>query len=113
MLDPRRLARAVALAGCGVLLAVPAAAGAPRIREVAVGSDFYDPPKLTINRGQRVRWEWEPGFKRHDVAVRRGPERFRSPIQSSGTYARTFRKPGTFKLYCTQHTMRMTLIVRP
>ena len=112
ILDPRRAPVAVALALCGALLAAPAAAGGPRIHEVAVGSNFYDPPKLTINRGERVRWEWEPGFKRHDVAVRRGPERFRSPIQSSGTYARTFRKPGTFKLYCSQHTMRMTLVVR-
>ena len=88
------------------------ASSAGGAREVAVGSNFYDPPRLTINRGERVRWVWESGFKRHDVSVRRGPERFRSPLQSSGTYARRFRKPGTFKLYCTLHGMKMTLIVR-
>jgi plastocyanin len=69
------------------------AAGAPRTPTVAVGSNFYDPPRLTIERGRRVRWRWEPSVQRHDVVVRRGPERFSSPVQASGNYSRTFRKP--------------------
>jgi plastocyanin len=79
---------------------------------VVVGSNFYDPPRITIRKGQRVRWEWEPGIELHDVRVRRGPERFKSPLQGGGTYARTFRRPGTFLLYCTNHDMRMRVVVR-
>ena len=85
---------------------------AGKLRRVAVGSDYYSPSRLTIRRGDRVRWVWRSGSDRHDVSVRSGPERFHSPTQSSGTYTRRFRRPGTFKLYCTQHTMFMTLKVR-
>jgi plastocyanin len=119
----RAEARAVACAALAVgAAAVPVAAApatgdrsaaAAKLRNVAVGSDFYDPHKLSIRRGDRVRWSWESGSDRkHDVYVKRGPERFHSPTQSSGTYTRRFRKAGRFRLYCTQHTMFMTLTVR-
>jgi plastocyanin len=83
-----------------------------RIVKIEVSSDFYDPAKVTIRRGDRIRWNWTPGFDLHDVYVRRGPEKFHSPTQSAGVYARTFRRPGTFRLYCTQHEMDMTLVVK-
>ena len=108
----RRHARAVLVAACALLALAPTAAWGGTLRRVTVGSNFFDPPKLTIKRGDRVRWTWEPSIKAHDVRVRSGPERFRSPTQSSGTYTRTFRKAGTFKLYCSRHPMRMTLVVR-
>ena len=107
---------------CGALMAVCTAlaftvadgssAAAIRVRTVTVGSNFYDPPRLNVKRGDQVRWIWESFTARHNVSVRSGPERFKSPTQSSGTYSRRFRKRGTFKLYCTQHRMSMTLIVR-
>ncbi len=105
---------AVALAAVHVV-AAPAATKTkpkPKIVKVDVASDFYDPAKVTIHRGQRVRWTWSPGFDLHDVYVRKGPEKFHSPTQSAGVYARTFNRPGTFRLYCTQHEMDMTLVVR-
>jgi plastocyanin len=84
----------------------------PKVVRVEISSDFYDPEKITIHRGQRIKWTWTPGFELHDVYVRKGPEKFHSPTQSAGVYARTFAKPGTFRLYCTQHEMDMTLVVR-
>ena len=112
------LALAAVVAACGVLAfaSVPASGGATgaraKTRTVIVGSNFYSPSRLTIRRGDRVRWVWRGGMDRHDVNVRRGPERFNSPTQTSGTYTRRFRRPGTFRLYCTQHRMFMTLKVR-
>ena len=109
---------ALLAAVCGALAlgSAPASGGATgaraKLRNVIVGSNFYSPSRLTIRRGDRVRWIWRGGMDRHDVNVRRGPERFHSPTQTSGTYARRFRRPGTFKLYCTQHRMFMTLKVR-
>lgn len=108
--------RRIALLAAVLTVAIGAgdATSAGRVREVAIGSNFFDPPKVTIRSGQRVRWLWEGGIQRHDVSVRRGPERFRSPLQAAGSYSRRFRKPGKFTLYCSQHpsSMRMTLVVR-
>ena len=111
----------VAAGLCASALLAIHAVGAPaatrkkpklKVVKVEVASDFYDPAKVTIRKGQRVKWTWSPGFDLHDVYVKKGPERFHSPTQSAGVYARTFTKPGTFKLYCTQHEMDMTLVVR-
>lgn len=105
---------AIAVVATAAIGAPAGAARASKVREVAVGSSFYDPPCLTVARGQRVRFLWEGGVLRHDVSVRRGPERFRSPLQAAGSYTRRFRRPGRYALYCTQHptSMRMTLVVR-
>ena len=114
----RALSLAALLAGAliaGHAVAAPAATKKKpkqRIVKVEVASDFYDPEKVTIHSGDRIKWNWTPGFDLHDVYVRKGPEKFHSPTQSSGVYARTFKKPGTFKLYCTQHEMDMTLVVK-
>ena len=115
----RALTFAMLAVGAAAVLvsAAPVRGGGPaaaaKLRRVGVGSDFYDPPKLSIKRGDRVRWVWESSSDRkHDVYVKSGPERFHSPTQSSGAYTRRFRKAGRFRLYCTQHTMFMTLTVR-
>ena len=113
-------ASAVVAAGLAALAlaSTPASGGATssaarKLHKVAVGSNYYAPSRKTVRRGDRVRWIWErTGGDRHDVNVKSGPERFHSPTQASGTYARTFRRPGTFKLYCSQHPMSMTLKVR-
>ena len=114
----RALSLAALLAGAliaGHAVAAPAATKKKpkqRIVKVEVASDFYDPEKVTIHSGDRIRWNWTPGFDLHDVYVRKGPEKFHSPTQSSGVYARRFKKAGTFRLYCTQHEMDMTLVVK-
>jgi len=48
----------------------------------------------------------------HNVHVKSGPERFKSPTQAAGTWTRRFSKPGKFVLYCTEHadmTMKLTV----
>jgi plastocyanin len=120
----RAMAASALVAGAvaAALPAGPAAAGtdAPtavaakaKTYKVEVGSDYYDPKKLTIRKGDTVQWNWAPSFNLHDVATKKGaPEKFRSPTQSSGTYKHTFRKPGTFVLICTKHSMTMKLVVK-
>lgn len=113
-LRPAALAALVAAGAAGA--AVPAAVAGKakpkgKTRTVQVG-EVFSPEKLTIDVGDRVKWVWKGGWKLHDVYVEKGPEEFHSPTQSSGTYARTFRKRGTFLLYCTQHGMTQTLVVR-
>ena len=83
-----------------------------KTRTVGVESDFYDPSKLTIHVGDKVKWVWHAsGFSLHDVYVDSGPTEFNSPTQAAGEFSQTFKKAGTYRLYCTQHEEDMTMIL--
>ena len=100
------LAAAAALAA-----AAPAQAG--KVATVDLGTSYYAPAKLTVKKGDKVRFKWNPSFDMHDVNVKSGPQRFNSPLQASGTWTRRFTKPGKYVLYCSQHSdMGMTLVVK-
>ena len=106
------IAALAASLAAGAALAPPAGAGS--IQKVEIGQGYFAPAKKVVKRGAKVRFVWpEYGFDVHDVRVRKGPEKFRSPLQATGTWTRTFRKAGTFRLYCSQHSeMTMTLVVK-
>jgi plastocyanin len=117
----RRAAALAAILAAGALAsAAPTGAAAKhqargRTRTVGVDSDYYDPDRLTIHVGDRVKWVWHAsGFALHDVYVDSGPTRFHSPTQASGEFTEKFAKAGTYRLYCSQHEedMTMTLIVK-
>ena len=95
------------------LVAAAAPAQAGKVADVDLGTSYYAPAKLTVKRGDKVRFTWNPSFDLHDVNVKSGPQRFHSPLQASGTWTRKFTKPGKYVLYCTQHSdMGMTLVVK-
>jgi plastocyanin len=108
-----------ALVAGGAVAALPAIAPAAaehakkgKTREVSVQSDFYGPAKLTIHVGDKVNWVWKAsGFDLHDVYTDSGPTKFNSPTQAGGTFSKTFKKAGTYKLYCTQHEADMTMVL--
>jgi plastocyanin len=121
----RSRAALAAVMAAGAAVALPALSPAApahakkhaggKTRVVAVETDFYDPTKLTIHVGDKVKWVWHAsGFSLHDVYVDSGPTRFNSPTQAAGTFSQTFKKAGTYRLYCTQHEedMTMTLVVK-
>jgi len=94
-----------------LVAAAPADAG--KIAKVDLGTSYYAPAKLRVSKGDKVRFKWNPGFDLHDVSVKSGPQRFKSPLQASGTWTRRFTKAGRYVLYCTQHSdMGMTLVVK-
>ncbi|MCW3021985.1 MAG: copper-binding protein [Conexibacter sp.] len=117
----RTAAVLAALVAAGAAAALPAFAPAAaqhpstsgKTRTVGVYTDYYDPPKLTLHVGDKVKWVWHSsGFALHDVYVDSGPEDFNSPTQAGGSFAHRFKKAGTFKLYCTEHpemTMGVTV----
>jgi plastocyanin len=86
---------------------------AGKTRVVGIHTDYYDPPKMTVHVGDKIKWVWHAsGFAMHDVYTESGPEEFNSPTQGGGTFAHRFKKAGTFKLYCTEHpemTMDVTV----
>ena len=95
--------------------------GAPGVNTSATPSDLSSsmswfgivPPTVTVKRGTTVKWRWT-GRDLHNVAVTRGPVKFRSSVKDSGTFSRKMNRTGTYKIHCTIHQpdMRMTLVVR-
>lgn len=109
----RLLAILLAVAVCAAL-AVPALAGT---RAVKVADNYFvkrgKPQTVTIRRGSSLRFEWQ-GRTSHNVVVARGPQKFRSPVKTSGTYTRRFTRSGRYLLLCTIHpaTMRLNVVVQ-
>ena len=88
---------------------VAALASSPQPVKVKDGS--FATKKLTVSKGTKVKWTWT-GVLRHNVTVQRGPSKFHSNTQVSGNYSHTFRRRGTWHLYCTIHpNMQMTVVV--
>jgi plastocyanin len=107
----RRVVLPIAVAAALAAAAGPAAAG--KVTDVELGTSYYAPAKVTVKKGDKVRFKWNPSFDMHDVNVKSGPQRFKSPLQASGTWTRKFTKPGRYVLYCSQHSdMGMTVRVR-
>ncbi|HET6509443.1 MAG TPA: cupredoxin domain-containing protein [Baekduia sp.] len=118
----RRGAAGAAILAAAAAAVVPAAVAQPhktkpkaKTHQVGVNDDYYDPTKLTLHAGDKVKWVWHSsGFNLHDVYVDSGPTDFHSPTQGAGSYSYTFKKAGTYKLYCSQHqaVMTMTVVVK-
>jgi Tol biopolymer transport system component len=70
-------------------------------------------PTLTVRPGTLVTWRWRSQSS-HNVTVRSGPQRFRSPTRSRGMFARRLTRAGTYRIVCTLHSpgMGMTVVVR-
>ncbi|WP_255151786.1 halocyanin domain-containing protein [Halorarius halobius] len=73
--------------------------------EVAVGAEGnggafgFGPPVVRVDPGTTVRWTWTQGS--HNVVAKDG--RFESPMQSEGSFERTFETAGVAKYYCAPH----------
>ena len=110
----RRLIASLLALGMVVALAVPASGSTPT-KTVKVQDFKFTPKTLKIHRGTKVTWTWVAhSGVRHNVTVKKGPAKFHSRTQSSGSYSHVFRKKGTYKLICTIHVaqgMRITVRV--
>jgi plastocyanin len=79
---------------------------------IKLGDNFFQPESKTVKKGTTVVWDWT-GTAPHNVTVVSGPQKFRSTVQTSGTYAHRMTKAGTYKIVCTIHPgMDLTLKVR-
>jgi plastocyanin len=93
-----------------LLIAAPASAAT---RSVRVDDDFFKPRTLTVSKGTTVKWNFR-GEHLHNVHVRRGPRHFQSALKRSGSFTRTMRVRGTYRIVCSIHQpdMRMKLVVQ-
>jgi plastocyanin len=104
----------------GVLVAVAAALGAFAVaasgsthhhqKFVKVRDDFYKPTTVTIKVGDHVKWGWGDGTDhQHTVTEQHG--KWTSKEKTIGSFKHTFGKAGTFKIYCADHPIDMTMKV--
>ena len=91
--------------------AVPSMAGGTTT--VLVKDNKFVPKTLTVVKGTTVKWVWK-GKERHNVAVAKGPSKFRASTRKKGHFTHTFKKRGTYRLVCTIHApdMRMRVTVK-
>jgi plastocyanin len=100
---------AIMAAGLAFLVSGPAEAK-KKPPTVTVGSNFYVADFKTVKAGGKVKFKWEAaGFDVHDVNVKKGPTKFRSPLQAGGTYTSKKLKAGKYVLFCSQHPEEMRL----
>lgn len=80
---------------------------------VVIQDDVFIKDAITVKKGAKVRWTWR-GDSSHDVAVVKGPVKFRSSIKQTGTFTRKLTRRGTYQLVCTVHApdMKMSVKVR-
>lgn len=69
---------------------------------VKVGDNYFKPKSLKITVGERLTFKWV-GSARHDVKVKKGPQKFDTKLKSSGKFSRIIKKPGKYVIYCTIH----------
>ena len=100
------------IAALSALLAVPALAAT---RSVKVGDDYFvrkgSVPTVSVKKGTTVTWRWA-GKEMHNVAVTRGPAKFRSSFKTKGTYSKRVTRTGTYTLVCTVHQPDMAMKLR-
>jgi plastocyanin len=91
-----------------LLLAGPAGAAT---HEVVIRNFAFEPPELTIQAGDSVRWTVASG--RHSVTAK--DRAFDSDGLETGlSFERRFAEPGVFPYFCTPHDfMRATVTVVP
>jgi len=71
----------------------------------------FNPPALTIKRGDTVTWLWRDGATQHNVTG----SGFKSRTMSKGSFTVRFSRRGTFNYHCTIHVslgMRGRIVVR-
>ena len=109
----------VALLGLAAApLAATAVAGAAATRQVSVKDSFFQAKRLTVKKGDTVRWVWR-GDLGHDVYFKNKSVQPRSKemprTKTSGSYRLTFKRAGTYSYICTVHIgdrMRGTIVVQ-
>ena len=87
-------------------------------KSVKVGDNYFvrdgGVPTVTVNKGTRVKWVWR-GKSLHNVKVTKGPAKFGSMSQRSGSFAKKVKRAGTYTIICTVHgasDQSMKLVVR-
>ena len=87
-------------------------------KEVKVKDNFFKPDRVTIDKGDTVRWVWR-GDNQHNVALKKPDLRRvarRSAVKTDGKFTHQFGIVGTWRVLCELHPRRMrmkVIVTRP
>ena len=96
----------VLVAAAVAVLALPASASADA--NVSVNDDFFKEKTVQIQPGESVTWTWM-GLSDHTVTASRNQTiKFDEGPKSSGTFTKTFDKPGRYTYFCQIHGPSMS-----
>ncbi len=95
-----------AVAAAGAVALPSQGATKPKPKQVSVKDDFFTPRPITIKKGTKVVWTWK-GKRRHNVSEANG--KWGSGTKRKGTYSHTFKRKGTFLIFCTIHAPDMQM----
>jgi plastocyanin len=96
------------------VIALPAAGGAAgKTAKVTITGDTlasyaFDPAKVKVKKGDRVRWTWDSNAP-HNVSVKKLDEA--SGTDASGSFKLKFSEPGTYRYTCTIHGFKGKVVV--
>lgn len=103
------IAAAAASALAAGTLAIPALAAT---KTISVKDNLFAPKSTTVSKGTTVKFVWR-GKQPHNVKVKKGPQKFSSPVKVKGSFSKKVTKAGTYKIVCDIHPgMEMTLKVK-
>jgi plastocyanin len=90
----------VALGALGAMLATGGASGSAKAPiAVSAKDDFFDPEKVKIGQGEKVKWTNE-GSEDHTVKFKGEKDKIFAPGES---VSKKFKDVGSFKYHCTLH----------
>jgi plastocyanin len=111
----KKLLAATAVTTMAAAAAIPALAAT---KNVKVGDNYYvhdgGRPAVGIARGSTLKFNWKSSSP-HNIVKKSGPGgRINSGVKVRGSWSHTFKRAGTYVLYCTIHgakDMSMTVNV--
>jgi plastocyanin len=77
----------------------------PRLFQVEMVDDGYDPWELSVTVGSSVVWR-NVGQKLHDVASTSSAWAA-APVSPGGSFRHTFHEPGLYPYFCSYHAVEM------
>ena len=98
----RSLLALAAIAALGAVMLAGGASGAPRASApiaVSAQDDFFDPKKVKIGQGEKVKWT-NDGSEDHTVKFKGEKDKIFGPGESVSV---KFKEVGSFKYHCTLH----------
>ncbi len=103
----------IAIVALAAPLAASSAAGGSKqarssvtTKTVTIRDNSFNPSAVSVPRGGKVVWRWK-GANDHNVRFRQVPKGAKRPrgatTKSTGRFARTLKKAGTYRYVCTIH----------